>query len=82
MAAKITGYLAYYEQGLHAGKYPGMPTFTVASITQTQSRAQELRDDLQTLIPHAAARRAYPFIAFEDFTLASVAPIAAVVAAE
>jgi hypothetical protein len=27
MAAKIAGYLAYYEQGRHARKYPGMQAF-------------------------------------------------------
>src|ERR1019366_1348006 len=30
MAAKIAGYLAYYEQGFHARKYPAMQAFTVA----------------------------------------------------
>ena len=74
MAAKIAGYLAYYEQGLHARKYRGMPAFLVATVTQTRSRAKELRKDLQTVIPRAARRRAYPFIAFEDLTLAPLMP--------
>lgn len=74
MAAKIAGYLAYYGQGLHVRKYPGMTAFIVATVTQTRSRAKELRDDLQSLIPNAAGRRAYPFIAFEDLILASFVP--------
>src|SRR5207245_9461747 len=32
MAAKITGYLAYYEQGRHARKYPGMKAFLVSTV--------------------------------------------------
>jgi len=39
IAAKIAGYLAYYEQGRHARKYPGMQAFIVATVTQTRSRA-------------------------------------------
>jgi hypothetical protein len=74
MAAKIAGYLAYYEQGLHARKYRGMPAFLVATVTQTRSRAEELRQDLQTIIPRATSRHAYPFIAFEDLTLAALLP--------
>jgi hypothetical protein len=72
MAAKITGYLAYYEQGLHARKYPGMASFLVATVTQTRARAEELRSDLRDLIPHSAKRRAYPFLAFDDLTVASL----------
>lgn len=74
MAAKIVGYLAYYEQGIYAKKYSGMPTFIVATVTQTRSRAEELQKDLQTIIPHASSRRAYPFIAFDDLTPASLIP--------
>jgi Replication-relaxation len=72
IAAKIAGYLAYYEQGRHARKYPGMQAFIVATVTQTRSRAVELRKELHPLIPRAASRQAYSFIAFDDFTLASV----------
>lgn len=71
MAAKITGYLAYYEQGLHARKYPGMRSFIVATVTETRRRAEELRRDLHPLIPRAA-RPAYRFIACEDLSLASL----------
>jgi len=31
MAAKIQGYVAYYDQGLHARKYPGMRSFLVCT---------------------------------------------------
>jgi hypothetical protein len=68
MEAKITAYLDYYERRRHTKKYPGMRSFVVATVTQTRSRADELRKDLQPLIPRAA-REAYPFIAFEDLTL-------------
>jgi hypothetical protein len=74
MAAKIAGYLAYYEHGRHARKYPGMQSFIMATITQTRHRAAELRRNLHPLIPHAAWRDAYPFIAFEDLTLAGLLP--------
>jgi hypothetical protein len=77
MAAKIAGYLAYYDQGLHVRRYPGMRTFLVATVTQTRARAEELRRDLSGLIPHAATRQAYPFIAFEDLTLTSLLPATA-----
>jgi len=77
MAMKIAGYLAYYEQGRHAKKYPGMQAFLVATVTQTRSRARELQKDLHPLIPHAAWRDAYLFIPFEDLTLASLLPKAA-----
>ena len=69
MATKIAGYVAYYEQGHHARKYPGMRAFMVATVTQTRQRAEELRKDLHPLIPHAASRDAYLFIPFEDLTL-------------
>ena len=81
MAGKIAGYLAYYEQGRHAKKYPGMAAFLVATVTETRRRAEELRRDLHPLIPHAASRAAYLFIAFEDLTLVSLLPKAAANAA-
>ena len=77
MAAKIAGYLAYYEQGRHARKYPGMQAFLVATVTQTRSRAEELRKALHPLIPRAASRQAYLFVSFEDLTLAALLPKAA-----
>jgi hypothetical protein len=77
MAAKIAGYLAYYDQRLHAPKYPGMRSFLVATVTETRSRAEELRKDLHPLIPRSAARDAYLFIAFEDLTLTALLPKAA-----
>jgi hypothetical protein len=77
MAGKINGYVAYYDQRLHARKYPGMRSFTVATVTETRSRAEELRKDLHPLIPRSAARDAYLFIAFEDLTLPWLLPRAA-----
>lgn len=80
MGAKIAGYLAYYEQGRHARKYPGMRAFHVATVTETRRRAQELQKGLRPLIPTAAARDAYLFVPVEDLTLASLLPKAAAVA--
>jgi hypothetical protein len=77
MAGKINGYVAYYDQRLHARKYPGMRSFLVATVTETRSRAEELRKDLHPLIPRSAARDAYLFIAFEDLTFPSLLPRAA-----
>jgi hypothetical protein len=54
-----------------------MKSFVVATVTQTRSRAKELRRDLHPLIPRAA-REAYPFIPFEDLTLTSLVPKAAI----
>jgi hypothetical protein len=76
MAEKIGGYVAYYERRLHGKKYPGMHSFLVATVTETRGRAEELRKDLNPLIPHAA-RQAYLFIAFEDLRLTSLLPKAA-----
>jgi len=77
MAAKIAGYLAYYEQRRHTKKYPGMQGFLVATVTQTRTRAEELRKGLYPLIPHDAARQAYLFTAFGDLTPSSLLPKAA-----
>ena len=77
MAAKIAGYVAYHDQRLHARKYPGMRSFLVATVTETRSRAEELRKNLHPLIPRSAARDAYLFIAFEDLTLPWLLPRAA-----
>jgi len=76
MAAKIAEYLAYYEHGLHTRKYRGMTAFLVVTVTQTRSRAEELRNDLYALIPRAS-RQAYLFIAFENLTLGVLHPKAA-----
>jgi hypothetical protein len=81
MAGKINGYVACYDQRLHAQKYPGRRSFLVATVTETRSRAEELRRDLHPLIPRSAARDAYLFIAFEDLTLATLLPKAAANAA-
>jgi hypothetical protein len=77
MAAKVNGYVAYYEQQRHRQKYPGMKSFLVATVTETWQRAEELRKDLHPLLPRAAARDAYLFIPFEDLTLTSLLPKAA-----
>ena len=81
MAAKIAGYVAYYEQSGYRQKYPGMRAFIVATVTQTCERAEELRKDLHPLIPHTAARDAYLFIPFADLTLSNLLPRAAANAA-
>jgi hypothetical protein len=81
MAAKIEGYVAYYHQRLHAKKYPGMHAFLVVTVTETRSRAEELRKDLHPLIPRSASRDAYLFIPFEDLALTSLLPKAAANAA-
>ena len=81
MAAKIAGYLAYYEQGLYKQKYAGMQGFLATTVTETRSRAEELRKDLYPLIPRAAWRDAYLFIPFEDLDLASLLPRALGIAA-
>jgi hypothetical protein len=81
MAAKVSGYVAYYDQRLHARKYPGVRSFFVATVTETRSRAEELRKGLHPLIPRSAARDAYLFTAFEDLTLATLLPKAAAIAA-
>jgi len=73
MAAKVRGYLAYHAGHRYAKKYPGMQSFIVATVTQTRSRAVELRRDLHPLIPRTA-QAAYPFIAFEDLTLERLVP--------
>jgi Replication-relaxation len=77
MAAKIAGYVAYYDHGLHSRKYPGMRSFLVATVTETKSRADELRKDLHPSIPRSAARDAYLFVAAEDLTLSTLLPRAA-----
>jgi hypothetical protein len=79
MAAKIAGYLAYYEQGLHARKHPGMQmqAFVVATVTQTRSRAEELRKELHPLLLRNSSRHAYPFIAFDDLAPVSLLPATA-----
>jgi hypothetical protein len=81
MAAKITGYVRYHERRLHLRKYPGMHSFLVAIVTESPSRAEELRKDLHPLIPRSASRDAYLFIPFEQLTLATLLPKAAAKAA-
>jgi hypothetical protein len=76
MAQKIPGYLAYYEQGRHTKQHPGMKAFVVATVTETRRRAEELRNDLYSLIPRGS-RHAYHFIALEDLMLAALPPKAA-----
>jgi hypothetical protein len=77
MAAKIEAYVAYYEQRRYRQKYPGMRGFLVATITETPTRAEELRKDLHPLVPHSAWRDAYLFIPFAELTLAKLLPKAA-----
>jgi hypothetical protein len=77
MTGKIEGYVRYHERRLHARKYPGMHSFLVATVTQTRSRADELRKDLLPLVPRSASREAYLFIPFAKLTLATLLPRAA-----
>jgi len=72
MAEKLAGYRAYHHQGRHTKKYPEMTTFIVATITETRSRADALRNDLHPMIPRPSWRAAYRFIAFEDLSLGSL----------
>jgi len=58
-----------------------MRSFLVATVTETGSRAEELRKELHPLIPRSAARDAYLFIAFKDLSLATLLPKAAAQAA-
>jgi hypothetical protein len=81
MAGKITAYVRYHEQRLHARKYPGMHSFIVATVTGTRARAEQLRKDLHPLIPRSASRDAYLFIPSEQLTLAALLPKAATEAA-
>jgi hypothetical protein len=81
MATKIAGYVAYYKRESYRAKYPGMKSFLVATVTQTRSRAEELRKDLLPLIPNLAAREAYLFIPFADLALPSLLPKVATAAA-
>jgi hypothetical protein len=76
MATKIAGYVAYYERRLHSRRYPGMHSFVVATITKTLSRAEELRKDLEHLIPRGG-RSAYLFTPLETLTLPTLLPKAA-----
>ncbi|HTR35810.1 MAG TPA: replication-relaxation family protein [Bryobacteraceae bacterium] len=73
MATKIGAYLAYHHSRRYAKKYPPMHSFIVATVTQTRSRADELRRDLQPFIPRTA-QAAYRFIPFDDLTLTSLVP--------
>jgi Replication-relaxation len=68
MAQKVRGYLAYHQQQRFAARYPGMKTFSVVTITETRRRAQELEENLHSIIPTAKARRAYRFLPLEDVT--------------
>ena len=73
MTQKINGYINYFQQGRYRAKYPGMKTFTVATITETQARATALAEGLSSIIT-PASRRAYPFTAFADLSLADLIP--------
>jgi hypothetical protein len=81
MAGKIAAYVRYYEQRLHVRKYSGMHSFIVATVTETRSRADELRKGLHPLIPRSASRDAYLFIPFEDLKVTSLLPKATAKAA-
>jgi hypothetical protein len=80
MAGKIAAYVRYHERRLYARKYPGMHSFIVATVTETRTRANELKIDLHPLIPRSASRDAYLFIPFQDLKLTSLLPKAAATA--
>jgi Replication-relaxation len=71
MTQKINGYLNYFQQGRYRAKYPSMKTFTVFTVTETQARATALAVGLSSII-NPASRRAYPFKAFADLSLADL----------
>jgi len=73
MAQKISGYLNYFQKGLYREKYPGMKSFGVATVTETRQRAESLHADLAAIIP-SSSRRAYPFMAFENLSIETLAP--------
>jgi len=78
MIQKIQGYVAYHDQQRFTARYPGMKTFSVATITETRRRAQELQDALHPILPTAKSRRAYRFLPVEHLTpeaLIGVKPI-------
>lgn len=69
MEEKIQAYLSYHRTQRYVAKYPGMKTFHVLTITATRSRARYLENHLAPILPTGPARRAYRFIAFEDFII-------------
>ena len=73
MTQKINGYLNYFQQGRYRAKYPGMKTFTVATITETPARAAMLAEGLASIIT-PASRRAYPFRSLAGLSLTDLIP--------
>jgi hypothetical protein len=74
MEQKIQAYLAYHKQQRYMQTYPGMKMFQVLMVTEARSRARYLEAHLASVLPTGPARRAYHFIAFEDFTLEALFP--------
>ncbi len=67
IALKIKAYAAYHQQQRHVAKF-GMNYFQVAIVTQTKTRAENLKAELHQGMS-TAQQRAYHFIALEDLTL-------------
>lgn len=67
IAKKITAYAAYHQQQRHVAKF-GISYFQVAIVTQTKTRAKNLRAEFHPAMS-TAQRRAYHFIPLEDLTL-------------
>ncbi len=67
IALKIKAYAAYHQQQRHVAKF-GMHYFQVAIITETRTRAENLKAELHQGMS-AAQQRAYHFIPFDDLTL-------------
>ena len=73
MREKCSGYAAYFQQQRHLKKHPQMKTFRVATITETRGRARSLAEEFRAMMP-VAWLAAYPVIAVEDLTIATLLP--------
>jgi hypothetical protein len=72
MRAKVRGFIAYFQQGLHTKKY-GIKLFKVATICETKGRATELANTFRGMMEPAWSR-AYPVTGLEDLTLEALMP--------
>jgi hypothetical protein len=67
IALKVKAYAAYHQQQRHVAKF-GMNYFQVAIITNTRTRAENLKAELHQGMS-SGQQRAYHFISLEDLTL-------------
>jgi len=63
---KLKAYAAYHEQQRHVAKF-GIRYFHVVVVTQTKTRAKNLREELHSPMS-AAQRRAYHFISLDELS--------------